>query len=371
MNTQSLTVKLSDRSCPILIGEGIRADLPAHLTRQFPRSRFVIVTNTTLAGLYAKLLASWKSALHATVVTMPDGEQHKTVRTWSTILDELFAARLERSSVLIAFGGGVVGDVAGFAAASFLRGIDYVQVPTTLLAMVDSSVGGKTAVDHPAGKNLIGAFHQPRSVLVDTGFLETLPPREFVAGYAELFKYAFIGGAPMFSFVNKHYDELLAGRQEVLVEGIRRSLAIKARVVAADEHETTGVRALLNFGHTFAHALEKCFNFRGILHGEAVIVGMACACDLGRRIGTIPAKALPEYEEILWGLPPTTLPGACDPAAIHDAMFSDKKVAGGALRFVLPTVPGSSIVTADVPKKAVMATLRAVFCEKTLSARFR
>jgi 3-dehydroquinate synthase len=230
-----LTVNLGPRSYPIKLENGAAASLPSLLKNAFPKSRFALVTNTTVAALYRDLIAGWKKALDCVVYKMPDGEQYKTIETWSGILDFLLGAKLERSSIVIALGGGVVGDVAGFAAASFLRGVSSVQVPTTLLAMVDSSVGGKTAVDHPLGKNLIGAFHQPKMVYVDSSFLSTLPDREFMCGYAELFKYAFIGGREMFDFVLANHHAMIARNMTILLEGIRRSIAVKAGVVEKDE----------------------------------------------------------------------------------------------------------------------------------------
>jgi 3-dehydroquinate synthase len=290
---------------------------------------------------------------------IPDGERHKTTDTWRGILDTLLEARLDRHSVVIAFGGGVVGDITGFAAAAFLRGVDYVQVPTTLLAMVDSSVGGKTGVNHPCGKNLIGAFHQPCMVWVDLAYLDTLPRREFIAGYAELFKNAFIGGPDMFAFVRETHQDLIAAKPDALAEGVERSIRIKAGVVQEDEHES-GRRALLNFGHTFAHALEQTFHYEGILHGEAVLWGMACACDLGKRIGTVPPAARAEMDELIGRMPLPALEGVSDAETLYEAMFSDKKARGGTLRFVLPAEPGVSVVRADVPKSAVLETLRTV-----------
>jgi 3-dehydroquinate synthase len=353
-----LTVSLAERSYPVLIDEA--ESLPQTLQRIFPGRRFALVTNTTIAGLYAERLTEWESRLQLTRHTIPDGEEYKTLATWSGILDTLLNARLDRSTVLIAFGGGVVGDITGFAAAAFLRGIDYVQVPTTLLAMVDSSVGGKTAVDHPMGKNLIGAFHQPRLVVIDTNYLTTLPEREFLSGYAEVFKYGFIGGREMFDFILQNHEKILAHDPRAVIEAIHRSIAIKAAVVGEDERES-GKRALLNFGHTFGHALEKFFGFQGVLHGEAIWWGMAGAIELGLQMGTIAPQDASSYTALSRLLLRPTLATRPPADALYDSMFSDKKVHAGKLRFVLPSVPGESIIAADVPVETVRQTLQKVF----------
>jgi 3-dehydroquinate synthase len=350
-------VSLGERTYPIVLGCEASDALPRALQDRFGRRPYALVTNTTLEKLYGKQVASWEQDLGFVRCVIDDGEQYKTVATWQKVVDALLGARLDRQAVVVAFGGGVVGDIGGFAAAAFLRGVDYVQVPTTLLAMVDSSVGGKTGVNHPSGKNLIGAFHQPRLVWIDTAYLDTLPRREFVAGYAELFKNAFIGGREMFNFVNGSHDALVGGDRDVLAEGIQRSVRIKAAVVEKDEFES-GTRALLNFGHTFAHALERFFGYEGIRHGEAVFWGMACACDLGRRVGTVADGDAAAYDGLLGKLPLPPLPGAADPERVYGAMSSDKKIREGTLRFVLPAAPGESIVRDDVPAEMVMQTLR-------------
>lgn len=356
-----LDVHLAERSYPITIDTDCRLTLPQVLKGTFPKSRFALVTNTTIARLYKSLIETLKDALECPVHEMPDGERYKTVETWNGILEFLLVNKFERSSVVIALGGGVVGDVAGFAAASFLRGVSFVQIPTTLLAMVDSSVGGKTAVDHPLGKNLIGAFHQPKGVFVDPAFLTTLSEREFRSGYAELFKNAFIGGNDMFNFISVNHEAMLSRQQDKLLEGIHRSIAVKAGVVEKDEHETTGLRALLNFGHTFAHALERYFDFDAILHGEAVWWGMRCAIDCSRRTGTINCESLSRYDAITKQLLSPPLPSKPDREKLYSMMFTDKKVVGGKLRLVLPTTPGTSIVRGDIPAEFVKETITEVF----------
>ncbi|MDG5815561.1 3-dehydroquinate synthase [Chitinispirillales bacterium ANBcel5] len=354
-----LSVSLGNRSYPVILGRENSHELPEYLLRNFSNRKSLVVTNTTLAELYNDLIEGWKEQLGCSVHIMPDGEKYKTIDTWSGILDTLITKRFDRSGYIIALGGGVVGDVAGFAAAAFMRGIDFVQVPTTLLAMVDSSVGGKTAVDHPSGKNLIGAFHQPRIVWIDTSFLTTLSKKEYVAGYAELFKYAFIGGANMFSFIKANKEKLLNAEPQTLSEGIRRSIEIKGGIVEQDETES-GVRALLNFGHTFAHALEQFYGFEGLIHGEAVLWGIKCAVDLGTRKKSIRESDAKHYDCILSDLPMPALPYAADVDAIYNAMLSDKKIFRGNIRFILPSSPGESIIAKDVDETIVKDTLKSV-----------
>jgi 3-dehydroquinate synthase len=373
-----LTVHLGSRSYPIMLGRNLSSALPARLKALFPKSRFGLVTTTTLYRLYKKQIAQWEKKLgdepSLTVHVMPDGERYKTIATWSGIFDAFLKAKFERSSVIIAFGGGVVGDVAGFAAAAMLRGIRYVQVPTTLLAMVDSSVGGKTGVNWvcpsvPAagshirplgGKNLIGAFHQPSLVWIDTAFLDTLSRKEYLAGSAELFKYAFIGGRGMFDFVMRNRRRLLKKDNRALLEGIRRCIAVKARIVEQDERETAGKRMLLNFGHTFGHALEQQFGFKKLRHGEAVWWGIACACELGKILKTIRKSDRAAYDTLLGALPLPKLPFVPQANGLYNAMLFDKKVSGGKIRFVVPAKPGRSVIRDDVPAGTVKSVLGAV-----------
>lgn len=360
------TVQLGTRSYPIILDRDISSSLPEILKKEFQKSRFALVTNTTIASLYSNLIESWKQDMDLKVHEMPDGEEYKTIDSWKGILDFLIQSKFERSSILIALGGGVVGDVAGFAASAFLRGIPFVQVPTTLLAMVDSSVGGKTAVDHPDGKNLIGAFYQPTRVFVDTSFIDTLPRREFVSGYAELFKYGFIGGRSMFNFVNNNNEKMLLKDQAILLDGIKMSIDIKAQVVTQDEYETKGLRALLNFGHTFAHSLERFYNFSGILHGEAVFWGMKCACELGKRIGTISSDDTSAYDIQIERMPLPQLPSVPDPDTLYSMMFSDKKVESGKIKFIVPAALGTSIVKSDISSDDVLETLKTVFVKTNI-----
>jgi 3-dehydroquinate synthase len=353
-----ITVSLGKRSYPVFIND--KRPLPGLCKELFPSRPFACVTNTTIAGLYKNRLAQWNDELGPVMHIIEDGEQHKNIDTWQNILDTLLNSSLDRRAVIIAFGGGVVGDIAGFAAAAFLRGVDYVQVPTTLLAMVDSSVGGKTAVDHQSGKNRIGAFHQPRMVYIDTAFLDTLEKREFIAGYAEVFKYAFIGGSDMFSFIDKNHEKILSKDSKLLLEAIERSIRIKAGIVSEDETEVSGRRSLLNFGHTFAHALETYYNYEKLLHGEAVWWGMGCACDLGKRAGTIPQQSQGACDSLCAKLLPMQLPSKPSAEKLYAGMFTDKKVQGGKIRFVLPAAPGESVLRDDIGESDVLATLEAM-----------
>jgi 3-dehydroquinate synthase len=356
-----LIVPLGPRSYPIHLDSGTANAFPSMLKTLFPDSRFGLVTNTTIHGLYKELIDRWTVELGLTIHIMPDGERYKTLETWGAMFDTFLSVKFERSGVLIALGGGVVGDVTGFAAATMLRGVNYVQAPTTLLAMVDSSVGGKTAVDHAAGKNLIGAFYQPRLVFIDTAFLTTLPEREYLSGYAELFKNAFIGGPDMFDFVARNHDALLKHDTALLLEAIKRSIEIKAAVVSRDEHETSGERMQLNFGHTFAHALEKYFGFEKLLHGEAVWWGMSCAVELGKLLKLIPNADIPAYDALYRKLLRPELPSIPSIDDLYNAMFFDKKVSGGQIKFVVPVEKGRSVVKTGVTEDTVKASMKRVF----------
>jgi 3-dehydroquinate synthase len=356
-----LIVSLGPRSYLIHLDSGTANAFPSMLKTLFPDSRFGLVTNTTIHGLYKELIDRWTVELGCIVHIMPDGERYKTLETWGAMFDTFLSVKFERSGVLIALGGGVVGDVTGFAAATMLRGVNYVQAPTTLLAMVDSSVGGKTAVDHAAGKNLIGAFYQPRLVFIDTAFLTTLPEREYLSGYAELFKNAFIGGPDMFDFVARNHDALLKHDTALLLKAIKRSIEIKAAVVSRDEHETSGERMQLNFGHTFAHALEKYFGFEKLLHGEAVWWGMSCAVELGKLLKLIPNADIPAYDALYRKLLRPELPSIPSIDDLYNAMFFDKKVSGGQIKFVVPVEKGRSVVKTGVTEDTVKASMKRVF----------
>lgn len=353
--TQTLTVALGERSYPILIGSGL-LDSPTVVSGHIPPGDVLLVSNVIVAPLYAERLRRALPGRRIVEVVLPDGEAHKTLDSAARIFDVLMANRFGRDAVIVALGGGVIGDLAGFAAACYQRGVDFVQVPTTLLADVDSSVGGKTAVNHPGGKNMIGAFHQPRAVLIDTSLLATLPPRELRAGLAEVIKYGLIWDAAFFRWIEDHLDEILAGDAAALAHLIHRSCAIKAEIVSRDEREQ-GERALLNFGHTFGHAIEVAAGYGEWLHGEAVGLGMVLAADLCQRMGLLPRAELTRIVELLAraGLPVQTPRIGADRAL--DYMRIDKKVKAGRIRLILLRGIGSAFVSGDYPDAAFQATL--------------
>jgi 3-dehydroquinate synthase len=351
-----LGIDLGARSYPIVIGSGLLGD--AALVNGHVAARDVmIVTNETVGPLYRSPLEGALAGKRVRAVTLPDGEQFKTLATLGRVLDALVEARFNRDACVVALGGGVVGDLAGFAAACYQRGVDFVQVPTTLLAQVDSSVGGKTGVNHPGGKNLIGAFHQPRAVLTDLETLRTLPPRELRAGLAEVIKYGLIDDPSFLGWLEHNVAALLALDADALAHAVRRSCEIKARIVASDEREQ-GVRALLNLGHTFGHAIEAAAGYGEWLHGEAVAAGMLLASDLSARLGWIEAADVARVRDLLRraGLPVSAPPiGA---ARALDLMGMDKKVQQGRIRLVLLRRLGEGVVTGDYPAEALQATLR-------------
>jgi 3-dehydroquinate synthase len=352
---QTLQVDLGQFSYPITIGSGLLTNREL-LDAQIPGRDLLIVTNPTVAKLYlAKLAGSFAQRRIAECI-LPDGEQHKTLQTAGWVFDALIANKLNRDATVLALGGGVVGDIAGFAAACYQRGIGYVQIPTTLLAQVDSSVGGKTGVNHPGGKNLIGAFYQPRAVIADTDVLATLPDRELKAGLAEVIKHGIVWDPLFFDWLDRHIVELLSRETEALTYAISRSCEIKATVVARDEREHD-LRAILNFGHTFGHAIEAATAYETYLHGEAVGLGMLIAADLSHRLGLIDAAVLARVRDILvrTGLP--TKPPRIGAARAFELMQMDKKVVGGAVRLVLLEKLGRAIITAQYAKPALDATL--------------
>jgi 3-dehydroquinate synthase len=355
----TLNVDLGDRSYPILIGRGLIEDAQA-LERCIPARDIVLVSNVTVAPLYAKKLARSLASKRIVEIDLPDGEQHKSLSTVSRILDVMVANRLGRDCAVIALGGGVVGDMAGFAAASYQRGVAYVQIPTTLLAQVDSSVGGKTGVNHPGGKNLIGAFHQPIAVIADTSTLDTLPPRELRAGLAEVIKYGLIRDSAFFDWLELNLDRLLNRDPDALAHAIGRSCEIKAEIVGRDEREQ-GERALLNLGHTFGHAIESATGYKTWLHGEAVGAGMLMAAAMSRECGEMRPE---DVERLRNMLEKTGLPIAAKEVSIDTALENmqiDKKVKSGRIRLVLLRGIGTSYVTADYPDTALRRTLAAHF----------
>lgn len=349
----TINVALGERSYPIVIGQGLLGggfDLGPHL----PGEDCLIVSNETVAPLYLDKLVACLGKKKVASITLQDGEAYKNMAAVESILDRLVSSRANRDTTVIALGGGVVGDIAGFAAACYMRGVAFVQVPTTLLAQVDSSVGGKTGVNHAQGKNLIGAFHQPRIVLIDTNTLATLPDRELKAGLAEVIKHGAIADAEFFAWLEEHIEALLDGDPEGLAHAVRRSCEIKAEVVAEDEREA-GRRAILNFGHTFGHAIEHCQGYGEWLHGEAVAAGMVMAAELSnidaedkRRIARLIERA---------GLP-VKVP-AIGAARMRAAMGMDKKVLGKQLRFVLLDRLGHAITTSSYDEERLAKVLEA------------
>ena len=354
---QTLRVELGERAYAIHIGERLLSAAEL-IVPQLDLPRAAIVTNTTVAPLYLEQLAGALRLRGVDVVSivLEDGERYKDWTTLNRIYDALLERRCDRKTALIALGGGVVGDLAGFAAATYMRGIPFIQVPTTLLAQVDSSIGGKTGINHPLGKNMIGAFYQPRLVLADTQVLETLPPRELSAGMAEVIKHGLIRDAAFFAWLEQNMEKLLACDQDALAHAVRRCCEIKAAVVAEDERET-GVRALLNFGHTFGHAIESGLGYGKWLHGEAVAAGMVMAADLSRRMSLV---APADVERIIALLKRAGLPVAppdISAERLLELMGVDKKAEGGKLRFILLDGIGAASIRADVPDGALHQAL--------------
>ncbi|MBM3391380.1 MAG: 3-dehydroquinate synthase [Betaproteobacteria bacterium] len=356
---QTLKVSLGERSYPIQIGSGLLGN--ADLVLPHLKAPFVaVVSNETVAPLYLSRLAAPLRAkgVKVTDIVLPDGEEHKNWRTLNRIFDALLENRCERATTIIALGGGVVGDLAGFAAASYQRGVPFIQIPTTLLAQVDSSVGGKTGINHPLGKNMIGAFWQPRLVLADIDTLATLPDRELRAGLAEVIKYGLIRDRPFLEWLEQNMARLLARDTEALTHAIARSCIDKAEIVAEDETES-GVRALLNLGHTFGHAIEAGLGYGEWLHGEAVAAGMVMAAELSRRLGWL---SEPDCKRIAALLKEAGLPvagPALGAGRYLELMSLDKKVAAGKLRLVLLKRIGEGVVSAEAGEADIRAAIEA------------
>ncbi|MCX7562891.1 3-dehydroquinate synthase [Xanthomonadaceae bacterium XH05] len=352
-----LTVELGARSYPIHIGPGLLADddWPTLI-----RGRHVlIVSDENVAPHYLDRVLARLHGKSVSSLVLPPGESEKTLARFGQALGELARIRASRDATVIALGGGVVGDLSGFVAACWMRGIAFMQLPTTLLAMVDSSVGGKTAVDLPEGKNLVGAFHQPVAVIADTHVLATLPARELCAGLAEVVKYGALGDATFFEWLEAHADALLAREPAILAEAIERCCRHKAAIVARDETEQ-GDRALLNFGHTFGHALETADAYGGLLHGEAVAIGMVLAAQLSARLGVAPAPDGDRLATLLQRLNlPVALPSGSDPGRLLDLMRLDKKNVSGRLRLILWRGLGQACIAPDVDEAEVSSCLDA------------
>ena len=351
----TIVVALGERSYPIHVGPGLldQPDLYGLTAKQI-----LVVTNEVVAPLYLPRVQAALRGRELDTLVLPDGERHKTLATFTTVIDRLIDGRFHRDCCLVALGGGVVGDLTGYVAASYQRGVDFVQIPTTLLAQVDSSVGGKTAVNHPRAKNMIGAFHQPIAVLADTGTLASLPPRELAAGLAEVIKYGVIVDAAFFAWLENHLDDLRRLDSAALTYAIRRSCEIKAAIVAEDEREQ-GRRALLNLGHTFGHALEAIGGYQRWLHGEAVGIGIALAARTSVALGWLDTRACERIEILLnkAGLPTTA--SGIDPDVMLDHMRGDKKADRSGLKLILIRALGEAVVT----RAPAEDTLRTVLAE--------
>ncbi len=356
---ERVDIALGERSYPIFIGPRLLEDAQL-LSAHIPARSLLIVTNETIAPLYLGKLQTALQGRRVATLVLPDGEQHKTLDSFARIVDALISERMNRDAAAVALGGGVIGDMVGFAAACYQRGIDYVQVPTTLLAQVDSSVGGKTGVNHPRGKNMIGAFHQPRCVLADTSTLQTLAPREYRAGMAEVVKYGFIRDATFLQWIEANVEGLLAREDAAVIHAVRRSCEIKADVVAQDEREQ-GLRAILNLGHTFGHAIETAAGYGSWLHGEAVAAGMAMAAEMSARLGWLQPAERDRAVRLLERLGlPITAPRIGAQRG-RELMGMDKKVLGGRIRLVLLRELGRAAVVDDYAEQALDATLQAHF----------
>ncbi len=353
---REVEVALGARCYPIYIGAGLLDD--GNRLRQFIGGKHVLViTDSNVAPHYLSKVTTALAGLSQRVLILPPGEQEKTLARFTEVMSALSEMGASRDATLVALGGGVVGDLTGFAAACWMRGVRFVQLPTTLLAMVDSSVGGKTAVDLPAGKNLVGAFHQPSAVIADINTLATLPLREVRAGFAEVIKYGALGDLEFFAWLEANADALLAPDADVIGAAIERCCRHKAGIVARDETEQ-GERALLNFGHTFGHAIEVESGFGSVLHGEAVAIGMVCAAHLSATLGRAPLADSVRLFELLmrFGLP-TTVPAGLSPARLLAAMRLDKKAISGQLRLILWRGLGEAEIVDDVADAAVLTAL--------------
>jgi 3-dehydroquinate synthase len=354
---RTLTIDLGSRSYPIHIGAGLLGDR-ARLEAELPDGPLLVVSNDAIAPRYLPRVRAALAGRTLHECVLPDGERYKTLATLAGVYDALAAGRVHRDGAVLALGGGVVGDIAGFAAATWQRGIAVAQLPTTLLAQVDSSVGGKTAVNHPAGKNLIGAFHQPRVVVADLDTLATLPERELKAGLAEVIKYGLVRDLGFLDWLERELPRLLRREPEALAEAVARSCAIKAEIVSLDEREG-GLRALLNLGHTFGHAIEAATGYGEWLHGEAVAVGLVLAAETSRRLGWLAAADVQRVRELVLraGLPARAPRIGVE--RTRELMALDKKVLAGQVRLVLLKRLGEAVVSADYDRAALAAVLEA------------
>ena len=356
----TLSVDLGERSYPIYIGENLLGD-DSILLPHIPGKNVLVISNETVAPLYLESTQAMLTGKHTETCILPDGEEYKNLQTLNTIYDALLGKKLDRNSTIIALGGGVIGDMAGFAAASYQRGIHLIQIPTTLLAQVDSSVGGKTAVNHPLGKNMIGAFYQPRAVIADTVTLDTLPDRELSAGIAEVIKYGLIRDLPFFEWLQQNMDKLLARDAGSLAYAIEHSCRNKAEVVAADEKES-GQRALLNLGHSFGHAIEAGLGYGKWLHGEAVATGMCMAAILSQQLGWISGDDLDRISTMIeQARLPVNAPAELSVDRFLELMSVDKKVMDGVLRLVLLRDIGHAVITEDYTQEQLAEAIRSSY----------
>jgi len=355
---QTLHIQLENRSYPIYIGEGLLSQIKL-IESHLKHKHVAVVTNTTVASLYLDPLLSLlkEHGIKAFPIILPDGESYKNQETLNLIYDALLKEKCERTVTLIALGGGVIGDMTGYAAATYLRGVPFIQIPTTLLSQVDSSVGGKTGINHPMGKNMIGAFYQPQCVIADIDTLKTLPQREFSAGMAEVIKYGLIRDEAFFTWLEKNIEGLMKLNPSLLIEAIQRSCQNKADVVEIDEHES-GVRATLNLGHTFGHAIENAMGYGVWLHGEAVATGMVMAAHLSKLMGWVKDTEFNRIIKLLKEAKLPTEPPKIPEDQYMELMSMDKKVVDGKIRLVLQKGIGDSVITSDYDKKHLKATLQ-------------
>ncbi len=353
---KTIKVELGERSYPIFIGDGLLSDKNT-IKEYLTSSQILVVTNDVVSPLHMEKLEPHLAHTNFEVVTLPDGETYKSLESFNTIITRLLEKKYSRTCTLIAFGGGVIGDLTGFVAACYQRGVNFIQIPTTLLAQVDSSVGGKTAVNHALGKNMIGAFHQPTSVFADTSVLSTLPDRELSAGLAEVIKYGLIRDKEFFDWLDENIDKLVQRDAAALIYAIERSCINKAEVVACDEKES-GIRAILNLGHTFGHAIETALSYKGWLHGEAVGCGMLMAADMSARLGLLAPENIDRIKSILEraGLPTMVHKDVTLDDMLQN-MKVDKKAKEGVVYLILLNDIGEAIITADYTEKTLTETI--------------
>jgi 3-dehydroquinate synthase len=357
---KELKLDLGEKSYPIYIGENLLSQAD-YLTQHITGNQVMIVSNTTVAPLYIDKVKNLLTDFKVSEVILPDGEQYKNLDAVNQIFTSLLENRFDRSSTLIALGGGVVGDMTGFAAASYQRGINFIQIPTTLLSQVDSSVGGKTGVNHPLGKNMIGAFYQPKAVIIDVDSLDTLPKREFSAGMAEVIKYGLLGNENFLAFIEKNVKSLMNMDKSLVIDAIYQSCKDKANIVAEDELES-GKRALLNLGHSFGHAIENAMGYGNYLHGEAIAIGMFMAAVMSEKEGFIDQSQVSRVKSILENCElPTRLTGKINFSDFSKSMSVDKKVLKGKIRLVLLKPIGKAFVIDDYHKEFLDQTIKE-FC---------